>query len=40
MKYLIDYIDDDEYSKGLWFARHNTYKKMRLVYKKFQDLNL
>lgn len=40
MKYLIDYIDPDGYSKGLWFARYNTYKKMRLVFKKFKDLDL
>lgn len=38
MKYLVDYIDQDEYSKTLFFARRNTYKKMGLTYRKIEEV--
>lgn len=38
-KFLVDYVDEgDEYSRTLYFARRNTYKRMKLTFRTLEEV--
>lgn len=37
-KIVLDYVDDDPLSRIMWFARNNSYKKLRLRYRKLDEI--